>query len=96
MDLRDENETKSDAWLIIEELERQNERQSKRMFAALITVIVLWFCTTVGFVLYLYQYDFTNTTVTVDSGENGGPANYLEGDGSITNGESDSAQAGQN
>lgn len=42
--------------------------------------------------LYLYQYDYsTSTTTTLEqSTEGGGNANYISGDGDITNGKAES------
>lgn len=62
----------------------------------MILVIILWFSTILGFVIYLNQYDFTsetvttqNETITVDSGD-GGTANYIGNNGDITYGENNS------
>ena len=57
-----EKPERSDAWCMIELLGLQN----KRMFAALITVLVLWAATIGGFVWYLYQYDFETCAYTQD------------------------------
>lgn len=78
-------EVKSDAWLMIKELGRQN----KRMFTALITVLVLWFATIGGFVWYLSLYDFSTEVYDVTS-EDGGFAGYIGNDGDMNNGTSDS------
>lgn len=79
-------EKKSDAWLMIEELGKQN----KRIFTALIIVIVLWFATIGGFVWYLSNseiiaevYDVTQDTT------DGGDANYIGNNGDIINGSSE-------
>ena len=75
-------EEKSDAWYMIELLGKQN----KRMFISSVLVILLWFGTTLGFVGYLYQYDFD--AYYIESTE--GHANYIGNDGDIYNGESNS------
>lgn len=78
-------EPKSDAWFMITELGKQN----KRIFTALIVVIVLWFATIGGFAWYLNQYDFSVETYDFDT-EDGGNANYIGNDGDIYNGPADS------
>ena len=82
----------SSEWILSRELARVN----KRLFISLILVIILWFSTILGFVIYLNQYDFTsetvttqNETITVDSGD-GGTANYIGNNGDITYGENNS------
>lgn len=72
-----EKPERSDAWHMIELLGLQN----RRMFTALITVLVLWAATIGGFVWYLYQYDFVS--YAVDSTE--GDANFIGNDGDINN-----------
>lgn len=84
-DEKEKMENKSDAWLMIKELGRQN----KRMFTALITVLVLWFATIGGFVWYLSLYDFSTEVYDVTS-EDGGFAGYIGNDGDMNNGTSDS------
>lgn len=80
-----ELEQRSDAWLMINELGKQN----KRIFTALIVLIFLWFATIGGFVWYLTQYDFSVETYDFDT-EDGGNANYIGNDGDIYNGPDDS------
>lgn len=74
-------EERSDAWFMIAELGRQN----KRIFAALITVIILWFSTIGGFVWYLSLYDYATETYDFDT-HDGGNASYIGKDGDIYNG----------
>lgn len=77
-------EPKSDAWFMITELGKQN----KRIFTALIAVIVLWFSTIGGFVWYLNQYDFSTEIYDVQQdASDGGDVNYIGNDGDIVNGE---------
>lgn len=80
---KEEMEIKSDAWLMIKELGRQN----KRIFTALVIVLCLWFATIGGFVWYLSLYDFSAKIydVTQDTSD-GGDANYIGNDGDIING----------
>lgn len=82
-DEKEKMENKSDAWLMIKELGKQN----KRMFTALVIVLCLWFATIGGFVWYLSQYDFSAEIydVTQDTSD-GGDANYIGNDGDIING----------
>ena len=73
-------EERSTEWNLSLELAKSN----KRMFVILITVIVLWFATIVGFMLYLNQYDFTDYEIQQDAdwgntfigGENEGELTY--------------------
>ena len=78
---------RSDAWLMIEELGKQN----KRMFAALIAVIILWATTIGGFVWYLSRYDYSYEVYDVSQdAADGGDTNYIGNDGDIINGETKS------
>lgn len=81
----EKKEGKSDAWFMIEEMGRQN----KRMFIALIAVLILWFGTIGGFVWYMNQYDFSTETSDFDTTD-GGDANYIGNDGDIYNGTTNS------
>lgn len=81
--MTEEKEKRSDAWFMIQELGKQN----KRIFIALITVVILWFATIGGFVWYLSSseivaevYDVTQDTT------DGGNANYIGSNGDIVNG----------
>lgn len=73
-------EERSTEWSLSLELAKSN----KRMFVILITVIVLWFATIAGFMLYLNQYDFTDYEIQQDAewgntfigGENEGDLTY--------------------
>ena len=80
---KEEMEIKSDAWLMIKELGRQN----KRIFTALVIVLCLWFATIGGFVWYLSLYDFSTEVYDVTS-EDGGFAGYIGNDGEMNNGTS--------
>lgn len=83
----EEKERKSDAWMMIEELGKQN----KRMFAALVVVLVLWFATIGGFVWYLSLYDYSYEVYDVQQdASDGGDVNYIGNDGEIVNGETKS------
>lgn len=81
------NNSKSDAWLMIEELGKQN----KRIFAALIAVIILWAATIGAFVWYLSRYDYSYEVYDVaQDAADGGDTNYIGNDGDIINGETKS------
>lgn len=84
-DEKEKMENKSDAWLMIKELGKQN----KRMFTALVIVLCLWFATIGGFVWYLSLYDFSTEVYDVTS-EEGGFAGYIGNDGDMNNGTSGS------
>lgn len=80
---------KSDAWLMIEELGKQN----KRIFAALIAVIILWAATIGAFVWYLSLYDYSYEVYDVSQdAADGGDTNYIGNDGDIINGETKSSR----
>lgn len=81
--MTEDKEKRSDAWFMIQELGKQN----KRIFTALITVVVLWFATIGGFVWYLNQYDFSYEVYDVNS-EDGGFAGYISNGGEMNNGTS--------
>ena len=69
-------EERSTEWSLSLELAKSN----KRMFVILITVIVLWFATIVGFVLYMSQYDYSSYEITTDQGGNAFYGEVGEGD----------------
>ena len=78
---------RSDAWLMIEEL----GTQIKRIFAALMTVLILWATTIGGFVWYLSRYDYSYEVYDVSQdAADGGDTNYIGNDGDIINGETKS------
>ena len=58
-------EEHSFAW----EMLKQYSASNKRLFTALIVVIVLWFCTMGGFVWLWNQYDYATATTTTTSYE---------------------------
>jgi hypothetical protein len=69
------------------------EKSHRRNFFITMASMILFFFTICAFLIYLYQYDFSadvttteTTTIEQDSGE-GGSANYIEGGGTIINGE---------
>lgn len=77
-------EEHSFAW----EMLKQYSASNKRLFTALIVVIVLWFCTMGGFVWLWNQYDYSTTTTTTttqsyDSDANSGNAAYNSGNGGV-------------
>lgn len=80
---KEEMEIKSDAWLMIKELGKQN----KRMFIALVVVIALWFTTIGCFVKFLSYYDISTDVYDVTS-EDGGFAGYIGNDGDMSYGTS--------
>ena len=81
------NVERSTEWSLSVELAKSN----KRMFVILITVIILWFATIAGFVLYMSQYDYSNYEVIT---EQGGDAFYGEvGKGDINYGTNSSEEA---
>lgn len=65
----------------------KDEKTVRRLVAALILVIVLWFATIGMFVLYLGQYNFVDETSTITVEAKEGVANYIGNDGDIINGE---------
>lgn len=81
-DEKEKMENKSDAWLMIKELGKQN----KRLFTALVIVLCLWFATIGGFVWYLSNSKFVAEVYDVTS-EDGGFAGYIGNDGDMNYGE---------
>lgn len=64
------------------------ERQSKRLVAVIILLILLLVGSNIGWLVYESQFETVATTeedVVVDAGENG-IANYIGNDGDITSG----------
>ena len=65
------------------------ERQSKRLVAVIILLIILLVGSNIGWLVYESQFETAESTVeedvVVDAGENG-IANYIGNDGDITNG----------
>lgn len=76
----EDKEKRSDAWFMIQELGKQN----KRIFIALITVVVLWFATIGGFVYYFFNTETTYEAYDFNT-EGGGNANYIGNDGDAYN-----------
>lgn len=64
------------------------ERHVGRLIYSIVCIVVFFILAMLaefaGFVWFLGQYEYVTETVTVDSSD--GIANYLEGSGSITNG----------
>lgn len=75
-------EEHSFAW----EMLKQYSASNKRLFTALIVVIVLWFCTMGCFVWLWNQYDYATATTTTTSYEiaaSSGNAAYNTGNGGV-------------
>ena len=75
-------EEHSFAW----EMLKQYSASNKRLFTALIVVIVLWFCTMGAFVWLWNQYDYATATTTTTSYEiaaSSGNAAYNTGNGGV-------------
>ena len=75
-------EEHSFAW----EMLKQYSASNKRLFTALIVVIVLWFCTMGGFVWLWNQCDYATATTTTTSYEiaaSSGNAAYNTGNGGV-------------
>lgn len=68
----------------------------KRSFIIIIILIAVLVFTNVSWLVYLYQYDFETTTTTVKQDtQDGGNANYINGNGDIDNGEARSQKNNQ-
>jgi predicted metal-dependent hydrolase len=60
------------------------DAHNRRLTYTIVFLIVVIFMIVATGIWFLNQYEYTTETVTVDSSD--GVANYLGGDGSITNG----------
>ena len=70
------------------------ERQTKRLIAIIILLIVLLVGSNIGWLVYESQFEMVETSseeVVVDAGSNG-VANYIGNDGDIYNGENNSEE----
>lgn len=76
------------------EVSRQ-ERQIKRMWIALIVLVVALFLTNMAWIRVFNSYDYSSEEVIVDAEDNGN-ANYIGQDGNIYNGEDNSAETQEN
>lgn len=75
-----EQENKSLAMELLDELKTQN----KRLIRVLWLVLLLWAATIGSFILYINQYEYA--TYNIDS-QDGGNASFIGNDGDIYNGE---------
>lgn len=78
-----EQENKSLAWEMLEEI----KLQAKRWMIAFLVVLGLWAGTIALFMWYINQYDFISYDV---NSQDGGNANFIGNDGDIYNGTSPS------
>ena len=83
----------------IDHLVKTNFRYFIFSMASIVSMLIM----TAMFLFYLYQYDFSvETTTTMESvtveqdTTDGGNANYISGDGDITNGETDNRKENSN
>lgn len=77
-------------WEMMKELTKSN----KRLYIIILTILVLWFTTTFGFIWYLNQYDYISDTEITASQD--GDGNNFIGGGDITygtNAESESTES---
>lgn len=73
-------------YAVFESAETRSHKTVKRLIIALIIAIVMVFASNAIWLYAWCQYDYESTeTITVDGKD--GVANYLNGDGSIVNGE---------
>lgn len=68
---------------ILRELKMQNKRVMRIVYALMVTIVLV----VSGFLVYMYQYDFSSYDI---NSSDGGNANYIGNDGDIYNGESES------
>lgn len=71
-------------YLIFESAQARNERIVKRLVAVVIVMALLLVGTVAGFLIYLSQYDFTGSDISIDATD--GHANYIGQNGDIRNG----------
>ncbi|MCM1328852.1 MAG: hypothetical protein NC253_05360 [Ruminococcus sp.] len=63
----------------------RTERREKRLIIALVIAVALIFISNMAWLFAWCQYDYVDTSVSLDSGE-GGFANFIGNDGDINNG----------
>jgi len=65
------------------------ERNNKRMFILLIIAIILLFASNAFWIKAWTDYDYSSNSIALST-DGGGNANYIGGNGDVTNGESTS------
>ena len=74
-------------YIVHETAMARNERNVKRMVAAIITAIALLFATNAIWSWAWVQYDYSSEEITVEQGaQDGGNANFIGNDGDTVNG----------
>ena len=70
------------------------ERSNRRLFILLIIAIVLLFVSNAFWIKAWTDYDYSSNSIDLST-DGGGNANYIGGNGDVTNGESTSADKNQ-
>ena len=88
-----ENANVTVPYVVHEATVARQERQTKRMWIALIVAVALIFASNAIWLYAWMQYDYTGTyeEIIVDAEDNGN-ANYIGQDGNIYNGENNGAE----
>lgn len=68
---------------ILGELKEQNKRLIRIVYALVVSIVLI----IGGFLVYMYQYDFSSYEI---NSSDGGNANYIGNDGDIYNGDTES------
>lgn len=90
-----ENTNVAVPYVVHEAMVARQERQTKRMWIALIVLAVTLFLTNMAWIGAWTSYDYSSEEIIVDAEDNGN-ANYIGQDGNIYNGEDNSAEAQEN
>ena len=87
-----ENTNVTVPYVVHEATVARQERQTKRMWVALIVAVALIFASNAIWLYAWMQYDYSSEEIIVDAEDNGN-ANYIGQDGNIYNGEDNGTQA---
>lgn len=90
-----ENANVTVPYVVHEATVARQERQTKRMWIALIVAVALIFASNAIWLYAWMQYDYSSEEIIVDAEDNGN-ANYIGQDGNIYNGQGNSAETQEN
>lgn len=90
-----ENDIATVPYFVYEAEQARSERRDRRHIIALLIAIALIFVSNMAWLISWNMYDYSDTTISLDSGE-GGNANYIGNDGDINNGKDYSKEKNEN